>query len=84
MVIKRIDKRFGTIAVEKGFITIPQLMDAFEIQVKEDVAGVTHRLIGRILYDLGFLTIPQIEQVLDAMDSYNVSKHSEMDDDSDE
>jgi hypothetical protein len=84
MVIKKIDKRFGTIAVEKGFITIPQLMDAFEIQVKEDVAGVKHRLIGRILYDLGFLTIPQIEEVLDSMSSYGVSMHSESDDDSDE
>ena len=83
MAIKRIEKRFGTIAVEKGFITVSQLMDALEIQVREDVAGVKHRLIGRILYHLGFLTIPQIEQVLDSM-SYGVSVHSESDDDSDE
>jgi hypothetical protein len=38
MAIKRLEKRFGTIAVEKGFITVSQLMDAFEIQVREDVA----------------------------------------------
>ena len=55
--MKQIEKRFGTIAVEKGFITIDQLLDALEVQVREDLAGKKHRLIGKILYDLGFLTI---------------------------
>ena len=79
MVIKRIEKRFGTLAVEKGFITVPQLMDAFEIQVREDVAGIKHRLIGRILYDRGFLTLDHIERVVALMDSYRVSVHSQSD-----
>ena len=84
MPMKKIEKRFGTIAVEKGFITIDQLLDALEIQVREDLTGMKHRLVGRILYDLGFLTLPQIERVIGSMDSYGVSMHSQSDDASDE
>jgi hypothetical protein len=76
MVIKRIEKRFGTIAVEKGYITIDQLMGALDVQVQEDLSGIKHRLIGKILYDLGFLTIDQIGRVLGSMRSYGVSMHS--------
>ena len=60
MAIKETEKRFGTIAVEKGFITIDQLMDALEVQVREDLAGIKRRHIGKILYDLGFLTLDHI------------------------
>ena len=76
---KRIEKRFGTIAVEKGYITIDQLMDALDIQVREDVSGTQHRLIGKILYDQGFLTIDQIQRVLASMRSYRASKHRKTD-----
>ena len=72
MAVKRIEKRFGTIAVEKGFITINQLMDALEVQVREDLAGKKHRLIGKILHDLGFLTTDQIEQVLASLSLHGV------------
>ena len=67
MTIQELEKRFGTIAVEKGFITLQQLMDALEIQVRENLAGAKHRLIGDILFDVGFLTEPQIEEVLKSM-----------------
>jgi hypothetical protein len=67
MAFKELEKRFGTIAVEKGFITAHQLTDALEIQVREDLAGIKHRLIGKILFDLGFLTVSQIEEVLGSM-----------------
>ena len=69
MVVKRIEKRFGTIAVEKGYITIDQLMDALEIQVREDLSGKKHRLIGKILYDQGLLAIDHIQRVLALMGS---------------
>ena len=84
MPMKKKEKRFGTIAVEKGFITIDQLMDALEVQVREDLVGEKHRLIGRILYDLGYLSLPRIEQVLGSMDSYSDSMHSQSDDIGDE
>lgn len=80
MAIKIAEKRFGTIAIEKGFITIDQLLDALEIQVREDLSGIKHRLIGRILYGLGFLSLPQIELVLGLMDSYDVSMQNQIDD----
>ena len=67
MKIEQIDKRFGAIAVEKGFITIDQLMDALEVQVREDLSGIKHRLIGRILYDLGSMNLQQINEVVASM-----------------
>ena len=69
MKTEQIDKRFGAIAVEKGFITMDQLIDALEVQVQEDLAGIKHRLIGRILFDLGFLNLPQINEVVASMNS---------------
>ena len=80
MGIKEVEKRFGTIAVEKEFITVDQLMEALETQVRENLAGVKHRIIGRILYDMGFLTLPQIEQIMSSMGSYSVPKKSQSND----
>jgi hypothetical protein len=77
MAVKRIEKRFGTIAVEKGYITIDQLMDALEIQVRENLARKKHRLIGKILYDMGFLTIDQIERVLASLRLHGVYQPSQ-------
>ena len=45
-------KRFGFMAVEMGFITLDQIIEAMKIQVKEDLANQKHRLIGQILVDL--------------------------------
>ena len=39
MAIKEVEKRFDTIAVEKGFITIDQLLEALKIEVREDLGG---------------------------------------------
>ena len=60
-------KRFGTIAVDKGFINKDQLVKALEIQAKENVIEGTHRLLGQILVDEGFLTDSQVEEVLETM-----------------
>ncbi len=79
MVLKRIEKRFGTVAIEKGYITIEQLMDALYIQVREDLSGKKHRLIGKILYDQGHLTIDQIERVVASMGSHDFSTRSQID-----
>jgi hypothetical protein len=69
MTIEELDRRFGAIAVEKGFITSHQLLDALEIQTKEDLVGRNHRLIGKILSDKGFVTPPQIKEILVSMTS---------------
>ena len=57
-------KRFGTIAVEKGFITVDQLVKAMNIQIIEDVEGQKHRPLGSILFDQGLITNAQIDEVL--------------------
>jgi hypothetical protein len=64
MAIEELEKRFGTMAVGKGFINFDQLMEALEIQEREDMEGKKHRLIGKILFDIGLMTLPQIEEVL--------------------
>lgn len=65
MAIEEYEKRFGAIAVEAGFITLEQLLEAMRIQVTEDVMGKRHRPIGQIFFELGYMTDSQIEEVLD-------------------
>ena len=65
--VTRLEKRFGTIAVEKGFTTKEQIIEAMKQQVGEDLDGKEHRRIGSILYGLGYITIPQINEVLESM-----------------
>ena len=67
MTIEKLDIRFCTLAVEKGFITSHQLLEALEIQTKEDLMGKEHRLIGKILFDQGVVTLHQIEETLVSM-----------------
>ncbi|MBN1907595.1 MAG: hypothetical protein JW927_21125 [Deltaproteobacteria bacterium] len=60
--------RFGKIAIDKGFITMEQMLYAIETQVKENIAFGTHRKIGMILMQEGHITIAQIEEVLEVLD----------------
>ncbi|MDP1992532.1 MAG: hypothetical protein Q8K00_16105 [Syntrophales bacterium] len=62
--IEHYEKRFGLIAVEKGFICADDLVKVLMIQVGEDIINTPHRLMSEILYDLGFMTDTQIEDVL--------------------
>jgi hypothetical protein len=61
------DKRFGVLAVERGFITKEHLFEALKIQIEEDLQRKSHNLIGIILMRLGYLTKAQAEEVLEAM-----------------
>jgi hypothetical protein len=67
MTVEVRDKRFGVIAVEKGFINKEQLFEALKIQVEEDLSGKPHTLIGIILIRLGYLTPDQADEVLSAI-----------------
>lgn len=66
MEYNHIEKRFGTIAIQAGFITTDQLNEAMAIQISENLEG-THRLIGQILIEKGYITHPQIKSVLEDM-----------------
>jgi hypothetical protein len=65
--LHEISRRFGTIAVEKGFITIDQLTRALNIQLLENMNEGRHRLIGAILLEQNFIDTPQVTEVLRTM-----------------
>ena len=67
MTTQKIDKRFGTIAVEKGFITKEELFEVIKIQISDELQNNERRLVGQILYDKGHITTDQIDDVLIAM-----------------
>jgi len=64
---KHYHKRFGTIAVDKGFINEEQLIKALELQAKENVTENKHRLLGQIFIDEGLLTTAQVDEILEIM-----------------
>jgi hypothetical protein len=64
---KHIHKRFGNIAVDKGYINEDQLIEALEIQARENVMEGKHRLLGQILVDEGLLTTLQVDEILEVM-----------------
>jgi hypothetical protein len=62
-----LEKRFGVIAVEQGFIEAEQLIEAIKIQAREDIEKKQHRPIGRILLALGHITVKEIDKVLEIL-----------------
>jgi hypothetical protein len=64
---KHYHKRFGTIAVDKGYISENKLIKALELQAKENVKEGKHRLLGQIFVDEGLLTEAQVDEILETM-----------------
>ena len=64
---KSYHKRFGTIAVDKGYIVEFQLVRALEMQAKENVMEGKHRLLGQIFVEEGLLTTAQVDEILETM-----------------
>ena len=67
-IVEHYDKRFGVIAVEKGFISEDKVVEALRVQVAEDISIGEHRLIGRILVEHGHITLSQLDDVLQSLD----------------
>ena len=63
----KLDKRFGALAIDKGFITLENLIEAMKIQILENLQGLDHRLIGQILWEEGYIKTEQIHEVLESM-----------------
>ena len=63
----KFDKRFGNVAIERGFISPMQLTEALKIQIDEESVGGYRRLTGEILLEKGYLTTNQIDEVLISM-----------------
>jgi hypothetical protein len=68
MSVEFTDKRFGVIAIEKGFITMNQLVECLTIQIEEEIERGVHRIIGAILVEKGYLNLLQVEEILEAME----------------
>lgn len=64
METEHLEKRFGVIAIEKGYCSPEQFVEALKIQVMDDLSRGKHRLIGRILLEQRVMTLEQIDQVL--------------------
>jgi len=62
--IKKYEKRFGVIALEKGFITAGDLIKALSTQADENIKKGRHRLIGEILLGMDLISAKQIEEVV--------------------
>jgi hypothetical protein len=62
--LEHLEKRFGIIAIEKGYITPEELVDALRVQVQEDIEYGCHRIIGEILLAQDNMIPAQIEEVL--------------------
>jgi hypothetical protein len=58
-------RRFGMIAVNRGYVTPEQLKEALAEQIDSDLACRPHQLLGMILYEKGLMSLTQIDQVLD-------------------
>jgi hypothetical protein len=58
------EKRFGIIAIEKGFISQDELIHALTVQVREDIENGVHRLIGELFFDLNIMHENEIEEVV--------------------
>jgi len=67
-------KRFGNIAIEKGYIILDEFIDAMTIQVKEEIEHGSHRLIGSILLENDMLTGDQLQEIVDAVLSQDAEK----------
>ncbi|MFH0813947.1 MAG: hypothetical protein V2A69_14095 [Pseudomonadota bacterium] len=74
MVEKSSGKRFGVIAIEKGFITKEQFMEAMGLQIDNNLEGIEHRSVGSVLHSMGYMTVEQIGEVLEAMTTQQVDE----------
>ena len=61
-------RRFGFIAIEKGFIKVDQLYEALIKQRAQETGGTERRPMGMILKDLGYLSVSQIDEILQTLE----------------
>jgi hypothetical protein len=60
-------KFFGDVAIELGFCTPAQVLEALDTQRAEDELGERHRLVGEILFARGYLSKQQVEKVVERL-----------------
>jgi hypothetical protein len=66
-ILVEFSRRFGMIAVNRGYVTPKQLKEALAEQIDDDLASRPHRLLGKIFYEKNLMSLNQIDQVLDEL-----------------
>ncbi len=64
---EKLTKRFGAVAIKKGFITKDQFVEAMAMQIENDLEGTEPKHLGAILNTMEYMTDEQISEVLGAM-----------------
>jgi hypothetical protein len=67
MVEAKSAKRFGAVAIEKGFITRDQFVEAMAMQIDNDLDGFESKAIGSILQAMGYMTSSEVDEVLEVL-----------------
>jgi len=67
MVEAKLVKRFGAVAIERGFITRDQFVEAMAMQIDNDLEGIETKTIGSILQAMGYMTSSEVDEVLKAV-----------------
>lgn len=60
-------RRFGFIAIERGFIKAEHLYEALMRQREQETGRAESRPVGLILKDLGYLSVSQINEILQTL-----------------
>jgi hypothetical protein len=69
MVAEEFDMRFGNLAVEKGFITIDQLVAMRNSQFMTSMTEGSRKSIGMILLEEGFINMGQVNEVIQTLNA---------------
>ena len=67
MAEESLQSRFGSIAIEKGFITSEQFFEAVGVQIEIELEGTDHIVLGTVLEAKGYITFQQTMEVLQIM-----------------
>jgi hypothetical protein len=67
-------RRFGLIAIERGFIKADHLYEALMRQRAQETGGAERKPLGMILKDLGYLTVSQINEIMKTLEPEAESK----------
>jgi hypothetical protein len=63
----KLTKRFGIVAIEKGFISKEQFVEAMAMQIENELEGIKAKNLGTILNAMGYMTDEQIQEVVKMM-----------------
>ena len=69
MVAEEFDMRFGSLAVEKGFITIDQLVAMRNSQFMTSMVEGSCKSIGMLLLEEGIIDMGQVSEVMQSLNT---------------